>query len=91
MIRRVERRRICNDDKDPEILTERPSILLLQTKSQCYAWIFIPGHAHFLKKNVFIRHLLFHEKSDNGLSCVLRQKTQMLGSPFTLDKIAGRK
>ncbi len=48
MIRGIERRRIFNDDKDREDLIERLSILLPETKCQCYAWAFMANHAHFL-------------------------------------------
>jgi putative transposase len=48
MIRGIERRRIFNDDKDRENLIERLSILLPETKTECYAWVFMTNHAHFL-------------------------------------------
>jgi len=48
MIRGIERRKIFNDDKDRENLIERLSILLPETKTQCYAWSFLSNHAHFL-------------------------------------------
>jgi len=48
MIRGIERRRIFNDDKDRKNFIERLSILLPETETQCYAWVFMPNHAHFL-------------------------------------------
>ena len=48
MIRGIERRRIFNDDKDRKNFIERLSILLPETKTLCYAWVFIRNHAHFL-------------------------------------------
>ena len=48
MIRGIERRKIFNDEKDRENLIERLSILLPETKTQCYAWSFLSNHAHFL-------------------------------------------
>jgi putative transposase len=48
MIRGIERRKIFNDDTDRENLIERLSILLPETKTQCYAWSFLSNHAHFL-------------------------------------------
>jgi putative transposase len=48
MIRGIERRRIFNDNEDRENLIERLSILLPKTKTQCYAWVFMPNHAYFL-------------------------------------------
>jgi REP element-mobilizing transposase RayT len=48
MIRGIERRKIFNDDKDRENIIERLSILLPETRTQCYAWSFLSNHAHFL-------------------------------------------
>jgi len=48
MIRGIERRKIFNDDKDRENFIERLSSLLPKTKTECYAWSFLPNHAHFL-------------------------------------------
>jgi REP element-mobilizing transposase RayT len=48
MIRGIERRKIFRDDKDRENFLERLSILLPETKTQCYAWALMPNHAHFL-------------------------------------------
>ena len=48
MIRGIERREIFNDDKDRENLLQRLSVLLPETKTQCYAWSFLSNHAHFL-------------------------------------------
>ena len=51
MIRGIERRKIFKDDKDRENLIERLSILLPETKTQCYAWSFLSNHAHFLLRS----------------------------------------
>jgi putative transposase len=48
MIRGIERRKIFNDVKDRENIIERLSVLLPETKTQCYAWSFLSNHAHFL-------------------------------------------
>jgi REP element-mobilizing transposase RayT len=48
MIRGIERRRIFNDDKDRENFIDRLSILLPETGTTCYAWAFMPNHAHFI-------------------------------------------
>ena len=48
MIRGIERRKIFNDGKDRENLIERLSVLLPETRTQCYAWSFLSNHAHFL-------------------------------------------
>jgi len=51
MIRGIERRKIFNDDKDRKDFIERLSILLPETKTQCYAWSFLSNHAHFLLRS----------------------------------------
>jgi len=48
MIRGIERRKIFNDDTDRENFIERLSILLPETKTQCYGWSLLSNHAHFL-------------------------------------------
>jgi REP element-mobilizing transposase RayT len=48
MIRGIERRKIFLDDGDREDFLERLSKLLPQTGTACYAWVFVPNHAHFL-------------------------------------------
>ena len=51
MIRGIERRKIFNDDKDRENFIERLSILLPETKTQCYAWSFLSKYVHFLLRS----------------------------------------
>jgi REP-associated tyrosine transposase len=48
MIRGIERRKIFRNDKDREDFLDRLSTLLPKTGTSCYAWVFIPNHAHFL-------------------------------------------
>jgi putative transposase len=48
MIRGIERRKIFINDGDREDFLERLSKLLPRTETACYAWGFIPNHAHFL-------------------------------------------
>ena len=48
MIRGIERREIFRDNADRENLIERLGALLPETKTTCYAWVFMPNHAHFL-------------------------------------------
>ena len=48
IIRGIERRRIFLDDQDRENFLHRLSELLPKTHTRCYAWAFLPNHAHFL-------------------------------------------
>jgi len=51
MIRGIERRKIFTDDKDRNDFIDRLSILLPETKTQCYAWSLLSNHAHFLLRS----------------------------------------
>ena len=48
MIRGIERRKIFLDNKDREDFLDRLADLLPETETLCYAWAFLPNHAHFL-------------------------------------------
>jgi REP element-mobilizing transposase RayT len=48
MIRGIERRKICKDNKDRYNLLDRLAALLPETQTACYAWAIMPNHAHFL-------------------------------------------
>lgn len=48
MVRGIERRKIFLDDKDREDFLSRMERLLPATKTSCFAWAFMPNHAHFL-------------------------------------------
>jgi REP element-mobilizing transposase RayT len=48
IIRGIERRKIFRDSKDRDNFIDRLSDLLPATQTTCYAWAFIPNHAHFL-------------------------------------------
>ena len=48
IIRGIERRKIFRDNKDRDNFIDRLSDLLPATQTACYAWVFIPNHAHFL-------------------------------------------
>ena len=48
MIRGIERRKIFRNNKDREDFLDRLTNLLPKTETLCYAWAFLPNHAHFL-------------------------------------------
>ena len=62
IIRGFERRKIFRDDQDRENLLARLAKLLPETKTACYAWTFLPNHAHFLLRS-----------GDVGLSTLMRR------------------
>lgn len=51
MIRGIERRNIFRDTRDRKDLIDRLSLLLPETRTACYAWSFMPNHAHFLMRS----------------------------------------
>jgi REP element-mobilizing transposase RayT len=48
MIKGIERRKIFRSDRDRDDFLDRLSELLPKTGTPCYAWVFLPNHAHFL-------------------------------------------
>ena len=62
IIRGIERRKIFRDNQDHENLLARLAKLLPETKTACYAWAFLPNHAHFLLRS-----------GDVGLSTLMRR------------------
>ncbi len=48
IIRGIECRKIFKDDKDKDNLIDRLSILLPETRTICYAWVFMSNHSYFL-------------------------------------------
>ena len=51
MIRGIERRSIFRDNKDRDDMIDRLADLIPATKTACYAWAFLPNHAHFLLRS----------------------------------------
>ena len=51
MIRGIERHAIFRSDKDREDFLDRVGSLLPETGTVCYAWAFLPNHAHFLLRS----------------------------------------
>ena len=64
IIRGIERRKIFRDHRDREDFLERLGRLLQETQTGCFAWAFLPNHAHFLLRTgavplaTFMRRLL---------------------------------
>jgi putative transposase len=64
IIRGIERRKIFRDNEDRENFIDRLSTLIPETKTQCYAWAFMPNHTHLLLRSgppgisTFMRRLL---------------------------------
>ena len=48
IVRGIERRKIFYDDSDRDNLLQRLGIILIETKTPCFAWALIPNHLHLL-------------------------------------------
>ena len=64
IIRGIERRKIFNDDKDRENFIERLSVLLPETKTECYA-------RPFFVKQRSLRDCCSNEKIDYRICSIL--------------------
>ena len=62
MIRGIERRKIFRENKDRNDMMDLLTDLLPGTNTTCYAWSFLPNHAHFLFRS-----------GDAGLSTLMRR------------------
>jgi putative transposase len=51
IIRGIERRNIFRDNEDRDDMIDRLADLLPATTTTCYAWAFLPNHAHFLLRS----------------------------------------
>ncbi len=61
IIRGIERRKIFRDNRDRENFLERLGKLLWETKTGCFAWAFLPNHAHSLLQRIFSFGASVHE------------------------------
>lgn len=48
IIRGIERKKIFREDADRTNFLERLSSIVVDTKTQCFAWVLIPNHVHLL-------------------------------------------
>jgi REP element-mobilizing transposase RayT len=48
IVRGIERRKIFYDDSDRDNLLKRLGVVLIETKTHCFAWALIPNHLHLL-------------------------------------------
>ena len=48
IVRGIERRKIFYDDSDRDDFLKRLGVILIETKTPCFAWALIPNHAHLL-------------------------------------------
>jgi putative transposase len=51
IIRGIERKRIFQDDQDRNAFLDRLGLLLLESKTSCFAWALLPNHVHLLVRS----------------------------------------
>jgi putative transposase len=51
IIRGIERKRIFQDDQDRNAFVDRLGLLLLESKTSCFAWALLPNHVHLLVRS----------------------------------------
>ena len=51
IVRGIERKRIFQDDQDRNAFVERLGLLILESKTSCFAWALLPNHAHLLVRS----------------------------------------
>ncbi len=54
IVRGIERKRIFQDDQDRNAFLERLGLLLLESKTSCFAWALLPNHVHLLVRSGLI-------------------------------------
>jgi len=51
IVRGIERKRIFRDDQDRNGFLDRLGLLLLESKTSCFAWALLPNHVHLLVRS----------------------------------------
>lgn len=51
IVRGIERKRIFQDDQDRNAFLDRLGLLLLESKTSCFAWALLPNHVHLLVRS----------------------------------------
>jgi REP element-mobilizing transposase RayT len=82
MIRGIERRKIFLSEKDREDFFGRLGNLLPLTKTACYAWVFIPNHAHFLFRTGLVPLATFMRRLLTGYAVSFNRRHNRSGQLF---------
>src|SRR4030042_6030630 len=51
IVRGIEWKRIFQDDQDRNAFLDRLGLLLLESKTTCFAWALLPNHVHLLVRS----------------------------------------
>jgi putative transposase len=82
MIRGIERRKIFLGHKDREDFLERLAKLVPETKTACYAWVFIDNHAHFLFRSGLVPLATLMRKLLTGYAVSFNRRHNRHGQLF---------
>ena len=82
IIRGIERRSIFRDNNDRDDLIDRLALLLPETKTACYAWTFMPNHAHFLFRSGAVGISTLMRKLLTGYAVTFNKRHKRHGQLF---------
>jgi len=82
IIRGIERRQIFRSDFDRENFLNRLSVLIPETKTDCFAWALIPNHVHLVMRTGVIPISIFMNRLLTGYAGWFNKKYQRHGHLF---------
>ena len=82
IIRGIEGRKIFLINRDREDFLKRLHKLLPETKTACYAWAFIPNHAHFLLRSGVVPLATFMRRLLTGYAVSFNRRRNRHGQLF---------
>lgn len=82
IIRGIERRKIFRSDDDRKDFLNRLSDLIPETKTDCFAWAFIPNHVHLLLRSGIVPLSVFMSRLLTGYAVRYNRKYRRHGQLF---------
>ncbi len=82
IIRGIERKKIYRDDGDRNNFLDRLDSILLDTRTQCYAWALIPNHAHLLLRTGLVPIATVMRRLLTGYAVSFNRKYRRHGQLF---------
>ena len=82
IIRGIERRKIFRSDDDRKDFLNRLSDLIPETKTDCFAWAFIPNHIHLLLRSGIVPLSVFMSRLLTGYAVRYNRKYRRHGQLF---------
>ncbi len=82
IVRGIEQRHVFLDDQDHEEFLTRFSLLLTETKTDCYAWALLDNHVHLLLQPHTVKLSSFMRRLLTGYAVVFNVRHQRAGHLF---------